>query len=121
MVFLPLLGLKGSKRSLSSAEALAGYPIKIAIIEIYQARGGRWGEGKGAFLLSFPFPSCLARFPFLLPSLPTTQEASAEERGKRPINAKHSVSIAIGSHIVDKEGARLIAEVKTIKGSVHTW
>ena len=78
-------------------------------------------EGKGAFLLSFLFPSCLARFPFLLPSLPMTQEASAEEIGKRPINAKHGVPIAIGSHTVDKGGARLKAEVKTIKGSVHTW
>lgn len=80
-----------------------GIPIKIAIIEIYQARRGRWGEGKDAFLLSFPFPSCLARFPFLRPSLPMRREASAEERRKRPINAKHGVSIAIGSHIVDKE------------------
>ena len=35
-----------------------------------------------------------------------TQEASEEERRKRPINAKHGVSIVIGSQIIDKEWER---------------
>ena len=71
------------------------------------------GRGKRRRSSLFPLP--------IVPSALLHKEAYTEERGKRPINAKHVVSIAIGSHIVDKEGASLIAEVKTIKGSVYTW
>ena len=50
-----------------------GVPIKIAVME-NRKRAGDDGkrEKAGTSLLSFPFPSCLARFLFL-PSLPTTK------------------------------------------------
>ena len=60
-----------------------GVPIKITIMGNWKARGERWEEGKGrrVSLLSFPFPSCPARFLFL-PSLPTTQRAEKRVGGQ---------------------------------------
>ena len=61
--------------SLSSAEAPARYPYKNSNNGKIERAWGTMGEGKGgeAYLLSFPFPSCPARFLFFLPCLPTTQ------------------------------------------------
>ena len=64
-----------SSKSLSSAQALAGYPYYIYRNSNNRKNRKRTGDdGKrekaGASLLSFPFPSCLARSVFLSPQPP---------------------------------------------------
>ena len=76
-------------RSLSSAEAPAGYPNKNSnTYKKEKARGGRWEEGKGGSGLSPSHRAPRAVF-FFLPSLPTTQRGpcrGVEERGGRWIS-----------------------------------
>ena len=78
-----------SSKSLSSAEAPAGYPYYIyknSNNRKNRKRAGddRKGEKAGASLLSFPFPWCLARSLFLSPQPP--------HNTKRPLGRREALS-----------------------------
>ena len=78
-----------SSKSLSSAEALAGYPYYIYKNSNNgknrkRARDDGKREKAGASLLSFPFPWCLARSLFLSPQPP--------HNTKRPLGRREALS-----------------------------
>ena len=78
-----------SSKSLSSAEALAGYPYYIYKNSNNRKNRKRAGDDRkrekaGASLLSFPFPWCLARSLFLSPQPP--------HNTKRPLGRREALS-----------------------------